>query len=616
MKRSTYIGISGIFMCALLLMNLVHPAKSSTRGYQSPAQRVTGEQARFWNSPTMPNWLRWAESDSGRHVLHYSSHAAAPGLLKFAGEEPMITILPALTREVSEAASPAFTVTCNANGVQFNKEPASGDAKAPFMGQVQPYDKIGSSIVFSAGGGVGGSDFIVVGAKDARGLYGGLGGSSSLTVFHTTNAVSGTPDCTPNVEAALPMLTDSNGVKVSGMTGPSVAYDAATNTIIAGSILTGTASDGNLENAVGVFFSTPATIESTACANGAEGNTKNKSCWPKGFTITASELNRTANTGLLFGPVEFRVWGNGNVGLALGWVDTQSGDFNEGIAECPETATSASNCTPFTVFATGSTTNPLNGFKLVIGANGTAYIGYSQGDEAVQFPTDAFNLATCTPNTLPNAPSCVSGGTIADYVPVGNAPGFIPPIDTTKLLTIFDTFGGAISPTSPPTVAWATTECVGTFEPITTPAKTNECAQTDIGIWYEIGVGSYSKYTLPSMPGKQFLPGSISFDASANLYVPFLSTGTDTTGQSFRVNIATIPAGFGTPATITQVTPSAIDPSAGFSTGGDDWGPVYSTDVQGGSFYLLFDSTKLTGNWGPNTKQPKESDTIILINGP
>jgi hypothetical protein len=602
MNRTACLIAAAALVCTVLIVGLFIPAKSSARGNQSEFALSLGPGgAKHWDSTVMPEWLHWAFSNAGRHALHFSSHAAAPGLLKLVGDEPTVMIVPALSPDtLIDAPPPATVAPCNANGVQFNKEPTSGDPSAPVQGVIQPLDKTARDIGFILGGGQNGGDLIIGSATDQRGLFKGLGGSVSLTVFHTKDLTAGTPDCTPNFEAGLPDVVDSKNVTVSGFADPRVVADGPNGQLIVADIHTGTASDGNLQNDFFVAHTNLVFIQ--ACASAKEGKAKNKACWPNAYTVLDSEVNRTAGTGFFINHVSLGLDSAGII-TASALVTSMANNTSLMTAQCPESATSAAQCSPFTTVATGTASNPITTFSSAVAPNRNLLFAYSQGNPTAQFPSAAINSVVCTPHTPPNAPTCASPVLVTDDVPVVTVPGQQFIVDN-----------------SPPVIAAGGSNigvvhsgCHGSFTPFTTPSKVNECAQPQIGISISTDGGlSYTVYpSLPAMAGRQYYGGLVA-DAAGNLKVTFLNTGTDTTGQSFKVTLAEIPAALTAP-TVSTITPKPIDPSAGFSSAGIDWSGPAMTHVSNGTSYVAFTTTNTTGNWGSNTKLGKQTNAIVRI---
>src|SRR5262249_43848451 len=215
---------------------------------------------------------------------------------KFAGGDPNADVGPIIASApffpVPEASLVSSSCGSLTNGAKFNREPIAGD---PFVNLnaggitpvVQPLPQDEQSVDFLYGGGGNGGDFLVGGSNDVRGFFGGMGGSVSLTAFHTRNLVAGTFDCAVEVEAATPDVVDLNGISVSGLGDPVIAADNPRSRIFGADIHSRTGSSFALDTSIGLFRTTPASVNDAGCLGGVEGQPKNAHCWPAGIVLGA-----------------------------------------------------------------------------------------------------------------------------------------------------------------------------------------------------------------------------------------------------------------------------------------------------------------------------------------
>ena len=570
-------------LCLAIVASLFTPGKTLAQKDASYAEH---------SDAFMPNWLRWDSSEAGRRALHHSSHTGARGLLMSLGEDPTISIPPAeISSDIAAGPTPPTSVTpCPANGTQFNKEPVGGDPLAPFLGQVQPYPKRVNSIDFAPGAGKNGGDFFIGAITDPRGSFGGMGGSSSVVVWHDIDAVSGTPGCNANDESGLPDFIDFNSVTVSGFSDPRVVYDPIQKRFFLADIHLGSSSSGS-ENAVGIFSTTPALLESTACAGAKEGKTKNNACFTLLANPFSSSFNITAATGAELGQVDATTDSAGNVYVGLSAKALAPGTFFLDMTQCQE---SSNTCTPLGGVAFTST--PIQGFKInVVGSH--VFVAYTQGSA----PIETLNVVQCTPN-FPSAPSCGSATTVTTFTPLVTIPGQIfTPHSIPGLTGLGSTLVTTID------------SCAGSL--FTTPYKNMECGHPQFQVFTSTNAGAtWSPFVVPPEPGIQYFSEPF-MDAGGDIGVTFLSTGKDTTAQSFSLNLMSIPPSLGTP-TFTQLTPKAIDPSGDFSSGGTFWDAPVNSPARGGVLYSLFDSTNFKGNDGSDTGMNKETDAVIRLTFP
>src|SRR5215472_10178974 len=240
---------------------------------------------------------RLALSNQGR-MLYRSQHVAAKGLVEFAGGDPNAVVGPAFASAPFPTVVEATLVSgsCGAltDGAKFNLEPIRGDplvnVNAGGLGDavIQPLPRDGESVDFLYGGGGNGGDFLVGGSNDLRGAFGGMGGSLTLTAFHTRNVKTGTFDCAVEVEAATPDIVDVNGVTVSGFGDPVIAADNTRSQVFAADLHMGATPFFSFDTAIGLFRTTPATVNGAGCLGAAEGKAKNAACWPAGIVLNAS----------------------------------------------------------------------------------------------------------------------------------------------------------------------------------------------------------------------------------------------------------------------------------------------------------------------------------------
>jgi hypothetical protein len=248
--------------------------------------------------------VRLALSNQGR-ILYRSQHVAARGLVRFAGGDPSAVVAPVISWQPAPFTAweaPAVGTACGGttNGAKFNLEPIAGDPlvnlNAGGFGAavVQPLQQDEESVDFLFAGGGSGGDFLVGGANDLRGFFGGMGFSATLTAFHTKNLTTGTFDCAVEVEAATPDVIDVHGVTDSGFGDPAIAADNSRMMIFAADLHFGTGASGFTETSIGLFRTTPASVDAASCLAAAEGKPKNAACWPKGIVLNAADSGAAA----------------------------------------------------------------------------------------------------------------------------------------------------------------------------------------------------------------------------------------------------------------------------------------------------------------------------------
>jgi hypothetical protein len=436
-------------------------------------------------------------------------------------------------------------------------------------------------------------DFVVASALDQRGLYGGLGGSPPLIVWHSKDKIAGTPDLIPTGESGLPDFADSNGLTVSAFASPTFAINPTTKTIFAADISMG--SFGTVaENDAGIFVTTPPDLEGTACGGATEGKSKNAACFPIAFSGFSSTFNVTAGSGIQILQVASATDSAQSFFMAFLARPLSTGNPFIDMLQCKEPVTGSSSCTPLGGVAAGTATNPIAGFSLTAPAGGSnVFVAYAQGGPTSQ----TLNVVKCTVG-FPSSPSCGTPTQVTTFTPVVTIPGqafspsFTPDIagDSSDLFLSFDGCGRG-------------------SEPFTTPFKSHECARSQINVFVSTdGATSWSPYTLPTLTGIQYLPSVTVDSATGNFFLSYLSTGKDATFQSFVPTVAVIPASLG-PATIIPLTAKPIDPSAGFS-GGDSIWSAPTGSIFNGIGYEGVDSI-VQGNWGANVNLPKETNVVL-----
>lgn len=313
---------------------------------------------------------RMALANHGR-MLYSSRHLAARGLVKLAGGDPNLVVEPGSPSGLPSAAPQPFAAmvspTCGtADGAKFNLEPTTGDPlvnlNAGGLGAavVQPLQQDEQSADFLFAGGTTGADFLVDGSNDLRGFFGGMGGSATLTAFHTKNLTVGIFDCGVQVESGTPFVVDINGKTVAGSGDPAIWADNTHSMVFAADLHFGTGASGFAETSIGLFRTTPAAVGAAACASAAEGPAKNAACWPHGIVLNAADSGAIAG---IFNDkphmtVDERTSGTGAGDVYVTWTEFTAAATNIDLVACKNSFLTLADCSPLVVVYSVPTASP------------------------------------------------------------------------------------------------------------------------------------------------------------------------------------------------------------------------------------------------------------------
>jgi hypothetical protein len=313
---------------------------------------------------------RMALANHGR-MLYSSRHLAAKGLVKFAGGNPNLVVEPGSPSGLPPAApqpfAPTVSVPCGtADGAKFNLEPTTGDPlvnlNAGGLGAavVQPLQQDEQSADFLFAGGGSGGDFLVGGSNDLRGFFGGMGGSATLTAFHTKNTKVGTFDCKVQVESGTPFVVDINGKTLAGSGDPVIAADNTHSMVFAIDLHFGTGASGFAETSIGVFRTTPAAVGAAACASAAEGPAKNAACWPHGIVLNAADSGAAAGifNDKPHATVDERTSGTGAGDVYVTWTEFTAAATNIALVACKNSFLTLADCSSVVVVASVPAASP------------------------------------------------------------------------------------------------------------------------------------------------------------------------------------------------------------------------------------------------------------------
>src|SRR5712691_6271795 len=188
----------GLAVIALLLsVQIPTPAQNVGKPLR-PGNRQTSSGTQM-NAPAIPPFglIGYLATTRGRAFLRSSHHPLLRALAQRLGE-PVDdqTPPPPQTSATTAVTAQPDVVTSGCSGVagtRFNLEPRVAPAVAP---QNEP------AVDFLPGAGLNGGDLVVGSANDTRGLFNGLGDSSTGYYVHR-NGTSANP-CSPDFDGGLP----------------------------------------------------------------------------------------------------------------------------------------------------------------------------------------------------------------------------------------------------------------------------------------------------------------------------------------------------------------------------------------------------------------------------
>jgi hypothetical protein len=302
-------------MLASCLIPVASQAQEADSASLPPVYRPLTYPKPFLDKPVLPSGpYRFLLSEPGRRLLREGTHPLSKALLRWMGEDttgvpefqPRAPVRSSFwpsasadsgqfdyfSESLSDASAEGLSgvrpnqidSTCTAKtGNRFNLEPNTGD---PTTGLLYPLPQTDESVDFLYNGVATGSDIVVMGATDYRGLYGGLGGSMSGFYARTTGG-----NCTVALEGGMPTVTDPNGDVLFGLGGPAVAADPLRNEVFYAS-----PSQGAVDNAITVAQTTGTNLtNTTTCPTGTETSLDTPICWPTSATVNVQPATITVN---------------------------------------------------------------------------------------------------------------------------------------------------------------------------------------------------------------------------------------------------------------------------------------------------------------------------------
>jgi hypothetical protein len=231
----------------------------------SSSQEVRGHRPpqpfqRFAVSPSAP--VRFLLSDRGRELLRHSPAPQAASIRR-ALEETSPALAPVAPAWQVTPSTATVGTTCGTSGTKFNRE-----------GTTNALPQNEESLDFMQNRVAPGTDLVVGGANDYRGMMGGLGNSMTGYYIQRTNA-----DCNPEADGGLPALANPNNTaaQLFGGGDPVVAADPARDAVFMADLRF-----DETATAVGIFRTSAANLMSgTACPTGTHTAAQSATCWPQ-----------------------------------------------------------------------------------------------------------------------------------------------------------------------------------------------------------------------------------------------------------------------------------------------------------------------------------------------
>jgi hypothetical protein len=236
-----------------------------------PGKRQTNTGTQM-NAPAIPpfGFIGYLATPRGRAFLRSSHHPLLRALAQRLGE-PVDdqTVPPPQTSATIAATTQPDVVTSGcggAAGTRFNLEPRVAPAVAP---QNEP------TVDFLPGAGLNGGDLVVGTGNDERGLFNGLGDSSTGYYVHR-NGTSANP-CSPDFDGGLPNFpSGATGEVVFAGGDAAIEADPARNAVFVVDTRIGLS-----VSFLGLFRNSAARLkDAAACPDGTHDGATAHACWP------------------------------------------------------------------------------------------------------------------------------------------------------------------------------------------------------------------------------------------------------------------------------------------------------------------------------------------------
>jgi hypothetical protein len=373
----------------------------------------------FQNNPVSPSApVLFLLSDRGKALAAH--HPNVRGLFSKWGVSLPASAPPIPTGK-SAIASPAPTpvsvsTACNTPaGAKFNLEPASG---SPGVGFAVPQNE--QSVDFLRQGGIAGSDLVIQGSNDYRGIYEASQVASPLpnswgfgdTGYYVHRTGSG---CAPDFEGALPSIVYQPSGEILYSAGdPVIAVDATRNKVYAADLRFGGTVTG-----LGLFATTVAGLnDATTCPNGTHltgpdgKDTTAARCWPMQTLVNAQSDLQFFSDKPHMRPDE-RISGVGAGDVYVTWTNF---DLTNGLSQIEIEACNFSTvkpiCSPAKIISAGDTLTQFS--HIAVRPDGVVTLTYINlniidlGRDNYFRQTFDIKYLSCTPNGAPKAPTCSS----------------------------------------------------------------------------------------------------------------------------------------------------------------------------------------------------------------
>lgn len=531
---------------------------------------------------------------------------------------PKRSITPDVTSSDSIATTQAGTSPCsNSTGAKFNLEPLHGmrEIRVPMPQNETPVD-------FIPGGGLGGSDLVIGGANDYRGIiepevtgFSGIvpphGWGFSATGYYVHRSGSG---CGSDFEGGLPHLVYSpTNETLFGMGDPVIAVDAKRNLVYAADLRFGYTVSG-----IGLFRTTAANLNSAStCPDGthltdASGNdTVSAGCWPASMLLAADP-----NVGDLDDKPHLRVderstgVGAGDIYLTYTWFTSTASVIN--LVTCPAAFTSILDCSsPQTISHPNDVSTQFS--HISVRPDGVITISYVNFEVFVLPQGNPFlveqaniKLVTCTPNGAPNPPTCSLPSVVAqEKQPIP----FSAIAEQGFRMDTYPTHDQRFNPATgqyEEFVVWTRCAVQGIF-PVGDGKQYDwaQCPETKVAMSYSTaGSGAEIKWSHPvaldTSPHDQFFPWVRTDHEKNTVQIIYYSSENDPSGHLLQVMENDVVPGNYSASSPQVLTTTQFNPSADFVLGDLDpfFGDYIGIAARQGHAYVHFTGTNFPGNFG------------------
>lgn len=388
--RTVGIAVLGMFAAQL-------PALAQ---YDGNAGRASGRQTRpdesRLNRPAIPHFglIGYLASPRSRVLRQSSSHPMLRALAARLGEpvnDPTSTPSVAVRFSATLSAPDSVVGSCGAAvGTRFNLEPRAAPAVAP---------QNGPAVDFLPGAGVGGADLVVGSANDTRGLFGGLGDSSTGYSIHRNGAAPN--PCSPDADGGLPSFPSiATGEVVVGGGDSALEADPTRSAVFVVDSRFGLS-----VSTLGLFRNTAARLNNPAtCPNGTHDATAAGTCWP-----VHTEVNPRADGALNVFPhlvVDARPAGSGTAAgnvYVSNTLATLTGSFII-LTSCNNAITA---CSPAITISGGDLRTLTSHVRVRPGGGITVtYVNVQEGPPPDFLQLYDIKYVKCTAQAAPATPSC------------------------------------------------------------------------------------------------------------------------------------------------------------------------------------------------------------------